>query len=323
MKLSSFSLLDFYGESGETPGSRWAAIHEQAALAERLGFETFWVAEHHAPKPALSPNPAVALSAIAQRTSTLRLGSAVSVLPLRRPIAVAEDYAMLHVASGGRLDMGVGTGSQPDEYEALGVAFEERRQAFDAALKEIKAIWSDRSGADAAQASPLLAVAAGRFPPPRFYVATASEDGAYRTGLAGDGLLTMIAPVLADPSEITLRIRAHERGLAEAGHPPRDAVVAVFSLIAPTTEELRHSIGPAVRRLARHWFGVPEEHQASMADRILGLGTSLLCNEAEADDRMARYAALGIRHLALISDFGGLGAGVSRNTMEKAADACG
>ena len=78
-------------------------ILEQIELAEELGFECFWFNEHHFRQyGGLMANPAVMLSAAAARTSKIRLGPCIAILPLRHPLQTAEDYAMVDVASGGR-----------------------------------------------------------------------------------------------------------------------------------------------------------------------------------------------------------------------------
>lgn len=321
-KLSSFSLLDFHEECHGSAPARWATVQEQAVLAERLGFEIFWLAEHHAPKPSLSPNPAVALAAIAQSTTRIGLGPAVSVLPLHPPRAAAEDYAMVHLVSGGRLRMGVGTGSQPDEFDALDITFGSRRAAFESALDEMRALWNGPS-ASAGQAASLFGFSAASLPPPPFYVATLSRDGAHRAGLAGDRLLTMIPPGLADLADVGLRLRAHREGLESAGHPPRDAAVAVFAVVVPTRDDLLQVTRPAVRRLAGSWFGVPEEERDGLLDVLLQGESCFFCTEAEVPERLARYASLGVRHLALISDFGGIATAVSQGTMRQICGALG
>jgi alkanesulfonate monooxygenase SsuD/methylene tetrahydromethanopterin reductase-like flavin-dependent oxidoreductase (luciferase family) len=138
---SLFWLLDHYPETGESLSSVHTTALAHARLADRLGFTGLWLAEHHFKKLGTAPNPAVVLAAVAQCTENLRLGPAVSVLPLRDPILVAEDYALVDVLSGGRLDMGVGSGSQPLEFEGMERDFETRRESFDAHLATLRECW--------------------------------------------------------------------------------------------------------------------------------------------------------------------------------------
>ena len=79
---------------------------EQARQAERLGYDTFWVAEHHFHEYGAVPNPAVFLAALSQ-TRRLRLGTAISILTFHNPLTVAENYALVDQLSQGRLSLGV------------------------------------------------------------------------------------------------------------------------------------------------------------------------------------------------------------------------
>ena len=91
------------------------------------------------------PNPAVMMAAAAARTSRIHLGSAISILPLHHPIQLAEDYAMVDVASGGRLEFGVGLGNAPRDLEVYGIPRDERRERFEEALQIVKLAWTNES----------------------------------------------------------------------------------------------------------------------------------------------------------------------------------
>jgi hypothetical protein len=82
-------------------------ILAQVQLAEELGWECFMFNEHHfLGYGGLAANPAVLLAAAAARTSRIRLGPCIAILPLRHPLHTAEDYAMVDALSGGRLEFG-------------------------------------------------------------------------------------------------------------------------------------------------------------------------------------------------------------------------
>ena len=84
---------------------------EQVQWAERLGYECFWFGEHHFDFHGVIPSPPVLMSVAARSTEKIRIGIAVSLLPYRNPLFTAEEYAMVDVMSGGRLDFGVGRGT--------------------------------------------------------------------------------------------------------------------------------------------------------------------------------------------------------------------
>ena len=96
-----------------SPADRYRLATEQIVLAERLGLESAWVAQHHfhAGEGGL-PSPFVFLASAAAATSRIRLGTGIVTLPLELPIRVAEDAAVCDLLSGGRLEAGGGAGRQ-------------------------------------------------------------------------------------------------------------------------------------------------------------------------------------------------------------------
>jgi alkanesulfonate monooxygenase SsuD/methylene tetrahydromethanopterin reductase-like flavin-dependent oxidoreductase (luciferase family) len=94
---------------------------ELIAGYDRAGFHAYHVAEHHSTPLGMAPSPSVFLSAAAQRTKKLRLGTLVYALPLHHPLRMIEEICMLDHLSGGRLDIGFGRGSSPIELEYYGI----------------------------------------------------------------------------------------------------------------------------------------------------------------------------------------------------------
>jgi alkanesulfonate monooxygenase SsuD/methylene tetrahydromethanopterin reductase-like flavin-dependent oxidoreductase (luciferase family) len=88
---------------------------------ERSGFYAYHVAEHHTTPLGMAPSPSVFLAAVAQRTRRLRFGPLVYPLPMYHPLRLAEEICMLDHLSGGRLEVGVGRGVSPHEFEHYGL----------------------------------------------------------------------------------------------------------------------------------------------------------------------------------------------------------
>lgn len=138
-----FAVQLLLGQHGQTtPRQVLERAITVAEAAETLGFETIWLAEHHFTEYGMLPSIPVLGAAIAQRTSTIRIGSAIAVLPFHDPRRVAEDYAMLDVLSNGRLELGVGRGYQPLEFKAFDVEMSESRDRFNESLEIVEMLWT-------------------------------------------------------------------------------------------------------------------------------------------------------------------------------------
>lgn len=130
----------------QIPARRYRDLIDEAVEAERLGFDTLWLAEvHFAPRFSLMPAPLMLLAAIAERTTRLRLGLAVNLLPLHHPVRLAEETAMLDVISGGRAEFGAGRGAFPLNYRGYNVPLAESRGRFEETLEFVKRAWRSAS----------------------------------------------------------------------------------------------------------------------------------------------------------------------------------
>ena len=118
---------------------------EQMVGAEALGFHTLWLTEHHFSAYGGSPDPMLMAIAAAHQTKTVRIGIGVSVLPFHHPLQLAEQGAMVDVLSDGRLEFGVGRGSQRYEYERLGVPLDDKGARFEEAMTIIHQAWTSEA----------------------------------------------------------------------------------------------------------------------------------------------------------------------------------
>jgi alkanesulfonate monooxygenase SsuD/methylene tetrahydromethanopterin reductase-like flavin-dependent oxidoreductase (luciferase family) len=124
----------------------WADLYSETlefiTWTESVGFEGAWVPEHHGSEDGYSPSPLVTLAAIAARTKTIKLGSAIALAPLYHPVRFAEDCAVLDILSNGRLEMAVAIGYRRKEAEAFGVDFSTRGRRADEFLEIVRRLWA-------------------------------------------------------------------------------------------------------------------------------------------------------------------------------------
>ena len=103
---------------------------EQTVVAEQAGFHSAWYAEHHFNNYSLSPSPLMMVAHVAAKTSRIRLGTAVCILPLYHPARFLAEVGFVDTVSNGRLDLGVGSGYQEFEFERFGVKIAESGEIF-------------------------------------------------------------------------------------------------------------------------------------------------------------------------------------------------
>ena len=128
---------------GQTHGDRYEEMFQLIAFAEELGFDVAWLAElHFGGSFSLLANPLMMVPVIAQRTKRIRIGTAVTLLPLQHPLSCAEQAATADVLSGGRLEFGVGRGSIPSQFHGFRIPSAENRARFDEALEIIRLAWT-------------------------------------------------------------------------------------------------------------------------------------------------------------------------------------
>lgn len=120
----------------------YADTLELARIAERAGFDSFWLAEHHGASDGYIPALLPFLSAVAASTSSLEVGTAVMLAPFHQPLRVAEDAAVVDDISNGRLNLGLGLGWVPEEYRMFGVDTKGRGKRLEEFVEVLRRAWT-------------------------------------------------------------------------------------------------------------------------------------------------------------------------------------
>ena len=124
-RVVKVGIIDHLDSDGRPLGDLLASRLRLIELIEREGYDGYHLAEHHATPLSYTPSPTVYLAAAARETSRIRLGALLFLLPLYNPLRLIEELCMVDHLSKGRLDIGVGRGISPHEFEALGVPFDD------------------------------------------------------------------------------------------------------------------------------------------------------------------------------------------------------
>jgi natural product biosynthesis luciferase-like monooxygenase protein len=276
MKFSAHYLPTYIPELDGTETEFYRRMLEQAALLDTLGFYQFWITEHHFHEyGGTVPDPATFLAAVACHTRSIRLGAAISVLPLHHPLKIAESYAMVDVISNGRLDFGIGRGNSELEQTQFGLDYAESPVRFKESAEIIRQAWSGkpisfRGTHYQYEDIRVLPVPAQR-PAPPFWVAANRSDDTYRW--AGEqGAHLLILPYMYEPEVLRQAIDTYHLGLERAGLAPfdRDVLGRVYIYVADSEAAAVREVGPYLE----HYWRVAAEHSRvqmstrSAADQI-------------------------------------------------------
>lgn len=240
-----------------SPQRRYQLAIEQIQQAERVGFDTAWIAQHHFHEHEGGlPAPLLFLAAVAAQTSRIRLGTAIITLPLENPLRVAEDAAVLDLLANGRLELGLGSGGTPTSFLPFSLTSEQRGAVF---ARHLETLLSAFRGDTLAHADNRL------YPPApqlasRLWIATFSAEGAARAGAAGHGLmLSRTQPRPASQPDLPLDalqnpiVDAYLTALP-AGIEPR-ILASRTAFVTDSREQARQRALPGLRQQA-------QQHQA-------------------------------------------------------------
>jgi alkanesulfonate monooxygenase SsuD/methylene tetrahydromethanopterin reductase-like flavin-dependent oxidoreductase (luciferase family) len=224
----------------------------QMLAAEALGYQSVWIAEHHFNDYGLCPAPPVLAAYLAARTTTLRFGMGVSLLPLHHPVDLAEQLAVLDVVSGGRLDVGIGRGGTLQDYQTFRSDRAQARERVEEGIALMRACWTgtpfDFAGrfhsAERLQVRPRPL----QRPHPPLYVACNSEDSVLSAARLG---LPTLSSFFVPLEELARRrqlyrdtARAAGRSEAEIDALERQGWGMRVVHVAPDREQALHATEP-------------------------------------------------------------------------------
>lgn len=282
---------------GRTQEEAFAEAMSIAEIAETHGLDGVWLAERHfavhrrptdpmgAGIPSIASVPLVLAAAIAARTTRLRVGTGVSVLPLCHPIRIAEEAATVDQISRGRLDFGVGRSGFPRAYSGYGVRYDESRERFQESLDVILKAWTQEGFSYEGKYFTIdnLTVAPRPYqkPHPPIWVAATTPDTFPMVGRIGYSLVTGLRGF--DVPEAVGHLGAYRAARREHGHSGDGNVylripVYVAETAARARTEPEESTMRSYRRLAENFAAsvgasgtTSSEERAERADRLSNL----------------------------------------------------
>lgn len=265
-----------------------------AETAEEAGFDSLWAPEHviipveYEPRYTASPtgrmdrltsrggvpDPLIWLAFVAARTSRIKLGTNVVILPEHNPVAYAKACATLASLAKGRFLLGIGVGWCPEEYDALGIPFARRGQRYEECIEAMRALWRDEEASYEGEFVRFLPVMCDPKPPggtiPLVLGGTAPV-AARRAGRIGDGYFPAIFPTERVWTDLPGLLEHVREGAAEAGRDP--STVEITSGGVRTAEEARWFADQGVHRLT---IAVRAKTIPEMRDELLRFGDEVI-----------------------------------------------
>jgi len=327
VEFSIFLLPCFREGLAPSLAAFYEELIETTQLADRTGWERVWVSEHHFHYyGGASPNPAMALLALARETERIRLAAGVSLLPLHHPLRVAEEFAMLDQLSGGRLDFGVGRGYLPHEFAGFRRDPAQATARFLEAFEIVTQAWRgepfEHHGSFYDIDRLQLPLRPMQQPPPIYMACSRTRESFEFAGAHGLRLMSNHYP--QSLRDLTERLDWYKRAYAAGGHDPaqRQGMISLFLHIAPSEEQAIAEAMPAVQEHAnlfrllmsndvwnRDYLGDASvfEFIAPGGDVVDAFRERTAVGTAEqVCERVQRYHELGYTEVSFIVRYGGL-----------------
>lgn len=273
--MATFGILhDFRQPLPHTAGyaDYYAECLEEVVAAERFGFRTVWLSEHHQTPDGMPPSPLVLAAAIAARTSRMEIGTSVLVLPLHHPLRVAEDAALVDLLSHGRLVLGVGQGYAEREFAAFGV--ERRRRG--ALLEESVGVLREALANGRARGVPVTPSPKRTVP---LYVGGVTEKGLRRAARLGDGVIIYCGT----PADLLAR-----RALLDTIDESIPLVATSILHVAEDADEAWEQAAPGIAYLEGQIAAYSEREPDTLrrADYLVGTPEEVAARLVELRDRL-------------------------------------
>jgi alkanesulfonate monooxygenase SsuD/methylene tetrahydromethanopterin reductase-like flavin-dependent oxidoreductase (luciferase family) len=258
---------------GQSHAERFTEVVELIGYAEELGFDVAWLAElHFGGAFSLLASPLMLIPVIAQRTKRIRLGTAVSLLPLQHPLSLAEQAATADVLCGGRLEFGVGRGSIPSQFHGFRIASDENRARFDECLEIIRRAWSHERFSYRGRFYDIEDIAVvprpAQHPHPPIRVAVHSAESFAHIG--GTGLPIYSGTTTTPLPQLREFMSVYRERLAAGGHAWQAEQMA---LMLPMYIGDREAMRPGVHKYYRNLQAIFSQIPASYGEHLPRLKT--------------------------------------------------
>lgn len=237
-----FGVLQFFSWKNrrQTPSDVYATSLKRIRKMDRVGYDAVWLAEHHFNDYSICPSIHMIGAWVAAQTTTLRIGTGVSLAAFYHPLRLAEEVALLDVISDGRVNWGAGRGFDKKEFETFGIPFDESHARFRESVDIVLNAWTENrmtyNGTFHRYTDVEVLPKPVQAPHPPVWLAATSPSSI--ESAATDGFSILMDPH-STHTEISEKFQFYQQTLKKHGHAPekRETPVARLLAVANTEEE--------------------------------------------------------------------------------------
>ena len=327
-KSLQFGLMFFGGDDGLGP-EKYRLLIECAKFADAQGLSSIWIPERHFTSfGCLYPNPAVLHAALARETKRIRLRAGSVVMPLQNPIRVAEEWAVVDVLSGGRVDLSFASGWHPDDFALAPEKYADRKGEMLRGIETVRRLWrGERVAATSGNGKPIEVRTYPTPLQPRLNVwltAAGNPETFEKAGEIDAGVVTHLFDQRID--DLAEKIKIYRAARSRQGLDPEagNVTVTLHTFLGETLEEVRRHAGGPYCQFLKENLGLLKNLAFSRGmnvdvatlppdqlDEVLSavfekfLGSRSLLGTPETCFEMSRQLAeAGVNEVACLLDFG-------------------
>jgi alkanesulfonate monooxygenase SsuD/methylene tetrahydromethanopterin reductase-like flavin-dependent oxidoreductase (luciferase family) len=322
MKFGIFVFGDNHPDLGRSNQRYYEEVLTMAEWAEDLGFDSFWLGEHHLYWYGTCVSPPMVIAALGQRTRKIRLGPAVSVLSFHNPLIVAEEYALADNLCGGRLEFGVGSGFSPVEFQTFGMTMEEAKEKFWEGFDVVLKAWTQEQfshqGKHYRFDNVSLYMKPLQKPAPPTWIAASSDETLIRAGELGLPIMGIPFARSSNLADVKAKNDLYRSSYVRAGHARAPEIMVALHVYLDRNEATAVSGSrPCFERaISFHKTHRRPGSKIPNLDELRQEKLGAFTTPGEATEIFRAYEKVGVTHVICLVNFGGVPMSDVRRTLE-------
>jgi alkanesulfonate monooxygenase SsuD/methylene tetrahydromethanopterin reductase-like flavin-dependent oxidoreductase (luciferase family) len=322
MKFGIFVFGDNHPELGRSNQKYYEEVLTMAEWAEELGFDSFWLGEHHLYWYGTCVSPPMVIAALGQRTKRIRLGPAVAVPSFHNPLIVAEEYALADNLCNGRLEFALGSGFSPVEFQQFGMTMEEAKERFWEGTDVILKAWTQEQFSHKGKYYQFdnvsLYMKPVQKPMPPTWLAASSDETLIRAGQLGWPMMGIPFARSNNLADVKSKNDLYLDAYSKAGYKGAPQIMVAMHVYLHRNEE-------DAARLSRPYFdrvtSFTKTHRRPGSkvpdfDEIRREQLGVFTTPGEAEEIFKAYEKTGVTHVICMVNFGGVPMADVRRTLE-------